>query len=156
MKPYPDANILVRLYLDPDGSGAGFELTQSAQARASWPFPVTTLLRLEVINAFRQMVFAARQAAGQFRVTRESADAAVASFEADLAAARFLRPTLVSLEELEEQFDALSARHTPRHGFRTYDILHVASALVLGCDTFWSYDKKALKLASLEGLKTNL
>ena len=35
------------------------------------------------------------------------------------------------------------------------DILHVASALLLGCDTFWSFDVKALKLAKLEGLKTN-
>ena len=93
---------------------------------------------------------------GQLRVTPESAEIGLASFAADLAAAQFLRPALLSIEELEEQFDTLSARHTPRHGFRTYDILHVASALVLGCDTFWSYDKKALRLAALEGLRTNL
>ena len=30
-----------------------------------------------------------------------------------------------------------------------YDILHVSSALVLGCDTFWSFHTKAKKLAKL-------
>lgn len=32
------------------------------------------------------------------------------------------------------------------------DILHVAAALVLKCQSFWSFDKKACKLAKLEGL----
>jgi predicted nucleic acid-binding protein len=31
--------------------------------------------------------------------------------------------------------------------------MHVASALLLGCDTFWSFDAKAAQLAGLEGLK---
>jgi hypothetical protein len=38
-------------------------------------------------------------------------------------------------------------------GFRTYDLLHVLPALLLECDTFGSFDPKASKLASLEGLK---
>ncbi len=44
--------------------------------------------------------------------------------------------------------------YTASHGFRTYDLLHVSSALLLHCDVFWSFDPKANKLASLEGLKT--
>ncbi len=59
------------------------------------------------------------------------------------------------MANLKDVFDRLSYRHTAKHGFRTYDILHVASALLLGCDTFWSFDVKALKLAKLEGLTTN-
>src|SRR5688572_23997575 len=51
------------------------------------------------------------------------------------------------------QFEELALRHTAKHGFRTYDLIHVASALVLRCDTFWSFDPKASKLASLEGLR---
>jgi len=31
--------------------------------------------------------------------------------------------------------------------------LHVAQALLLGCDTFLSFDQKANKLAQFEGLK---
>jgi len=52
----------------------------------------------------------------------------------------------------ERQFQELSLRHTARHGFRTYDILHFSSALLLRCDTSWSFDPKASKLAKLEGL----
>ena len=43
-------------------------------------------------------------------------------------------------------------RHTAARGFRTCDLLHVAQALILGCDTFWSSDEKANTLAALEGL----
>jgi len=32
-------------------------------------------------------------------------------------------------------------------------LLHVSSALLLKCDSFWSFDPKASKLAALEGLK---
>jgi len=42
-----------------------------------------------------------------------------------------------------------------KHGFRTYDLLQVASALLLGCDTFWSFDGRARKLAKLEGMKVD-
>jgi hypothetical protein len=37
---------------------------------------------------------------------------------------------------VEKKFEELSLRRTTRHGFRTYDLLHVASALLLGCDIF--------------------
>ena len=52
------------------------------------------------------------------------------------------------------RFEDLVHRHTARHGFRTYDILHVATALTLGCENFWSFDERANKLAALEGLQT--
>jgi predicted nucleic acid-binding protein len=57
------------------------------------------------------------------------------------------------LAELQVQFEELALRHTASHGFRTYDLMHVASALLLKCDAFWSFDPKASRLASLEGLK---
>ena len=47
----------------------------------------------------------------------------------------------------------IARRHTARHGFRTYDLMHVASALLLGCRNFWSFDEKVRKLAALEGLQ---
>jgi predicted nucleic acid-binding protein len=57
------------------------------------------------------------------------------------------------MPDVEAQFEELALRHTAKHGFRTYDLLHVASALLLRCDTFWSFDPKASKLAALEGLR---
>ncbi|MBI5801855.1 MAG: hypothetical protein HZA92_14175 [Verrucomicrobia bacterium] len=54
---------------------------------------------------------------------------------------------------LERQVEELLLRHTSKHGFRSFDLLHVSQALLLGCDTFLSFDQKANKLAQLEGMK---
>jgi predicted nucleic acid-binding protein len=56
---------------------------------------------------------------------------------------------------VDAAFDSLVYRHTATLGFRTADIMHVASAMVLGCDTFWSFDARAKRLAGLVGLRTN-
>jgi predicted nucleic acid-binding protein len=85
----------------------------------------------------------------------EIAMLARAEVDEGLAIGDFLKWSPLPEDELDEAFDMLSFRHTAKHGFRTYDILHVSSALLLGCDTFWSFDVKARKLAKLEGLKTN-
>lgn len=154
MRAYVDANVLVRLYLNFDGSNEARDLTHGVEARKCWPLPATTLLCLEVNNALQRMAYEHR-GSGQWRISPEGAAAARGDFEEDLESGTVLRPITVSLEEIAPQFDALVTRHTAKHGFRTYDLLHVASALHLGCDTFWSFDAKALKLARLEGLKTN-
>ena len=80
---------------------------------------------------------------------------AEAEFTKELAIGVLVAERSLVMAKLKDVFDRLTYRHTAKHGFRTYDILHVASVLLLGCDTFWSFDVKALKLAKLEGLKTN-
>ncbi len=77
---------------------------------------------------------------------------AQAEFRGALATGEFVRPAQVPYSRLKQQFEDLALRHTAKHGFRAYDLLHVASALLLGCDTFWSFDLKARDLAVLEGL----
>lgn len=154
MKSYLDANFLVRLYLRINANDDPRRSLRGADVRAIAPFPVSTLCRLEVRNALQRMVFESRTG-GQGRVTPEGAAAAQGDFDEDLATGALLEPVRLTLEELEPQFEQLVGRYTAKHGFRTYDLLHVASALNLGCDTFWSFDDKALKLAKLEGLKTN-
>jgi predicted nucleic acid-binding protein len=37
---------------------------------------------------------------------------------------------------------------------RTLDSLHVASALLLKAERFWTFDERQAKLAKAEGLKT--
>jgi predicted nucleic acid-binding protein len=126
----------------------------NAQRAASQPLPVTWLHRLETINAFQLHAFAGK-ARGQTRVTPEQAAAAHANFRADLANLTFLRTAQLALPELEAQFEDLALRHTAKHGFRTYDLAHVSSALTLACDAFWSFDSKATRLAALEGLEVS-
>lgn len=47
----------------------------------------------------------------------------------------------------------LSWEHTPKLGTRMLDVLHVASALVLRCRSFVTYDDRQAALAETVGLR---
>jgi predicted nucleic acid-binding protein len=49
----------------------------------------------------------------------------------------------------------LAQQHGARLGIRTLDTLHVASALELKSDRFWTFDQRQAKLALAAGLKIN-
>ena len=88
-------------------------------------------------------------------MTPEAASVALREFTSHLESGTFLSRTPLTLHDIEPEFESLVARHTARDGFRTYDIIHVASALAMGCELFLSFDKKAKSLAKLVGLKTS-
>jgi predicted nucleic acid-binding protein len=48
----------------------------------------------------------------------------------------------------------LARRYAARLGLRTLDTLHVASALELKAQRFWTFDERQKKLARAAGLKT--
>jgi hypothetical protein len=153
MKPYADTNFIARLYLSLPGTIEAVETMRRLQDNNRESLPITWHHRLETINAFQLLVFASAQSPHQPRVTAEQAALALMTFRDDLSNPAFFQETPMPLAELERQFEELVLRHTAKHGFRTYDLLHVASALVLNCDTFWSFDAKTTKLAALEGLR---
>lgn len=152
MKPYADTNVLTRLYLNLPETPAAGALLRSAVEIAAERIPITWLHRAEFANAIEIHVFLGQQG-GHIRITREQAALAHALFADDRRAAQVCAVADISPDDLIPQVETLAARHTARHGFRTYDLMHVASALLLGCDTFWSFDAKAAHLAELEGLK---
>jgi len=56
----------------------------------------------------------------------------------------------------ENAFDVcadLARRYGPKLGIRTLESLHVASALELKADRFWTFDERQAKLAKAVGLK---
>lgn len=153
MKPYADSNFLVNLYL-PGAQNAEALKAILPAIKAGRRFPVIWLHRMEVSNAFEQRVFISRYG-GEVKVSVAAAASAQAQFREDCESDKgLLQKTVIPLAPLEKQFAEISLRHTGKHAFRTYDILHVASALFFGCDTFWSFDAKCCKLAKLEGMKT--
>ena len=113
--------------------------------------PITWLHRAEFCNAVELHVYWGRQG-GLPRVTPEQAAVAHSLFSDDLRWEVLFEEATLESDDLNIQLETLSLRHSARHGFRTYDLMHVASALLLGCDTFWSFDAKAVRLAKLEGL----
>ena len=50
---------------------------------------------------------------------------------------------------------SLARAHGSKLGMRTLDSLHVACALELKAEKFWTYDERQAKLAKTQGLKTS-
>jgi predicted nucleic acid-binding protein len=48
----------------------------------------------------------------------------------------------------------LARRHTSQIGMRTLDTLHVACALELKAERFWTFDERQGKLAKAQGMRT--
>lgn len=153
MNTYCDANALVKIYLTMPERPKAMAFLRDAPAKSVWPLPVTDLLRLETANAIERMVFESRTN-GQWRVTPEIAMVAHEEFSGGLSAATELQHIPLTLADIETEFASLTRRYTAKHGFRTYDIIHVASALKLKCRRFLSFDAKANALAKLVGLVT--
>jgi predicted nucleic acid-binding protein len=47
----------------------------------------------------------------------------------------------------------LARRHGPKLGMKTLDTLHIACALELKAERFWTFDERQAKLAKAEGLR---
>jgi predicted nucleic acid-binding protein len=152
MTPYADSNFYTRLYLELPESPEADRLLRDAQESEAPLLPLTWLHRVEVLNAFQLHVFQA-QDSGQSHISAKQATLAHDNFRNDIEKSDFLRRVTIPDTELEKKFEELSLRRAARYGFRTYDLLHVAFAILLGCDRFWSFDAKAVLLAKLEGLK---
>ena len=103
------------------------------------PFHLT-----ECFHAIAQQVFQGRISAGQ-------ADAACNDVKRDLTARLWLEAPV------PEQAFTISAdlgrRYGPKLGVRTLDSLHVACALELKAERFWTFDERQAKLARAQGLK---
>ena len=151
MKPYLDTNFLLRLYLDFEETEGALERIARLSGRTR-PFPITWLHEIEMANALELVVYQMRRGSGS-RLTPEMSAVALTGFDADVATGRGLARAVLPTDELTRAARQLSARHTAAGGYRAYDIIHVASALCLKCDAFWSFDAKASDLAKTEGLK---
>jgi predicted nucleic acid-binding protein len=149
MAAYCDTNFLLRLYSDlPE-----HDEVERLLARQSEPVPITWLHQVEVPNALQHMVLLARTGTS-IQMTPENALLGLTRFEDELSAGNRLLVSPLPTHDVVRQARELSLRHTAKHGFRAYDVLHVACALLLECDRFWSFDLRAGKLARIEGLRT--
>lgn len=105
---------------------------------------ITSLNEYELSNALR---FA------EFRKAISPGEAALywADFEADRASGR-LQAHVCNLADVMHEAKRISATHTLSGGHRGFDILHVASALVVKAERFLTFDGNQKKLAEAEGL----
>jgi predicted nucleic acid-binding protein len=104
---------------------------------------LTPFHRAEVNHAIFQQVFRARLTPAQARQSLQD-------FEEDctLGIWRQVGQPLTTLDTCT----ALARRHAATLGVRTLDSMHVAAALELKADCFWTFDDRQRQLAQAEGL----
>jgi predicted nucleic acid-binding protein len=114
--------------------------------RQTIPVSFTWLNQVEFRNALRLRVF-------RKEITPAQRDASLNNLLCDLKDG-ILLATDPSQPNVLLETERLSATYSERLGTRSLDILHVAMAVVLGCETFLSFDQRQIKLAKAAGLKT--
>jgi len=113
-------------------------------AHQSLPLPITWLHQLEFRNALRLRVF-------RREITQTQRDASINAMLED-SAAGVLAHVQPPLDDLVLETERLSTMHSETLGTRSLDILHVASALVLGASSFLTFDQRQCALAKAAGL----
>jgi predicted nucleic acid-binding protein len=147
MIAFPDTSFLCALYVQQDNSPAA----------AAYFRGMPEVLRVSglLLYEFRQSV--------RFQVwlnTRNNsksypkiiAEAALAKFQANMDAGA-LEVVTVDWPDVYRLAETLSTRHTMAGGHRSFDVLHVATALHLGAREFLTFDANQRKLAAAEKLK---
>ncbi len=138
MNVYADISFLASLYtLDAHSPEAARRMRAVRE-----PLISAALGELELVNALGLRLF-------RREITRSQADAS-AAFQHDVL------DGVISIHPVSsaayEKAVALSRKRTPTLGVRSLDLLHVACALTLDAERFWSFDTQQRKLAAAEGL----
>jgi predicted nucleic acid-binding protein len=138
---YADSSFLVSSYVD-DVHSPEADRRMSA-APSVW---ITPLNRSEIAHAIHQYVF-------RGKLSSSDAQRAWNDFQRDCRQGIW---TPINLpERLWETSILLAERHGPTLGVRTLDSLHVACALELKAQRFWTFDERQARLAEAVGLDTN-
>jgi predicted nucleic acid-binding protein len=140
LSSYADTSFLVSLYILDVNSVPAANFMRHVRL----PLLLTPLGELELAIALQLRVF-------RKELTPPEIKAASALFRKDLEAGILsLKPLSASTYERARQ---IARRRTAHLGTRTLDILHVAAALLLQADTFYTFDHDQRRLAKAEGLK---
>jgi predicted nucleic acid-binding protein len=136
---YLDTSALFSLYVpDPNAISAA-----AKASIASRPLLCSDFLQFEFNNALALRIFRRELSAPDVKSVLDQ-------FRKDLDTGTLRSaalPSTVFRQALE-----IASQYTPRHGSRSLDVLHVASALVLGANQFLSFDQRQTELASSVGL----
>jgi predicted nucleic acid-binding protein len=122
---------------------ANSEKAVSHIQKAKLPILQTPFGQLELTNAISLRLFRRELTAAQVKASRSLVQRDI------LDGVLQIKPIPVNNFEKALQ---ISRRRTPRLGTRTLDILHVASALELKAEMFYTFDRNQARLARAEGL----
>ncbi|HWG59240.1 MAG TPA: type II toxin-antitoxin system VapC family toxin [Candidatus Acidoferrales bacterium] len=138
MSVYADTSFFVSLYL-PNEHSAEASRRMAAGPRV-W---LTPLHRAEWVHAVEQHVF-------RKEIPRSEAAAVSAEFDQDCAEGVWVQAYFP--DDAFAMCTDLARRYAARMGTRMLDSLHVAAALALKAEQFWTFDERQAKLAQAAGL----
>jgi predicted nucleic acid-binding protein len=138
---YADSSFIVSVYIaDAHSARADQRL---GRHRGLW---LTPLHRAEIVHAIEQNVF-------RGNISASDAQELHSAFEQDRRTGIWME-----IELPEKSFESavrLARAHVAAIGTRTLDTLHIASALELKAQHFWTFDDRQAKLARAAGLKVS-
>lgn len=140
MNVYADSSFVVSLYLRERQSNDAIQ--RMADRPRLW---LTPLHVAEWTLAVEQRVF-------RKDMSRREAERVYEAFERGRTAAIWTEVALP--ESALSRCVELAHRHVSHLGNRTLDTLHVACALELNAEQFWTFDDRQARLARAAGLKT--
>jgi predicted nucleic acid-binding protein len=150
MIAYPDCSFLCAVYRLQDNSVPATTYFQ----RLPEPLSVTSLLLYEFRQSvrFQNFLFASDRTRG---FGKSEGVKMLADLQSDLAAGivEIVSADWPGVHALAER---LSAQHTTIAGNRSFDILHVATALHFGAREFLTFNERQAALARAEGLRVSL
>ncbi len=139
MSAYADTSFLFSLYVADSNSSKALSLVKSAPL----PWLATPFCEFELENAICLL---------QFRrgLNQSDVKTSLAAFRNDIANSVFTVKSFSA--EILHRASLISTRRTASLGCRALDVLHVASAVMLGAEEFYTFDERQAKLARAEGL----
>ena len=140
MKLYIDSSVLVKLYYpEPESKQFAEWIIKQKQ-----PILFTQFHELEMVNAFALKVF-------RKEISEESFNAFQEIIKKDKGAG-ILEVINPDWSEVLQEAIKISKRNSSVIGTRSLDIIHIASADILNCDTFLTNDNRQLSAALAIGL----
>lgn len=141
MKCYADTGLLLSLYLPETTT----DVAIAAVSGLSEALPILPLGLLELRNALNFAI-------NRKQITVVERNAIWSKVQLQIRSGFFvlLSP---SSTELHDKARELSDLHTAKYATRSLDLLHVAAALLMGAETFLSFDQRQRKVAEAQGLQ---
>ena len=137
---YVDTSVIVKLYVKEKHSlDASNWLKENNEA-----IPLTVFHELEFNNAINLKEF-------RGEIARDKTRLIMARFAEHESKGIYYRPQISWADTFKYAVD-LSRKHSRKTGSRALDILHVASALSIKADRFFTFDERQSKLVSLAGI----
>lgn len=116
--------------------------------KQSQSLSITKFNQFELLNAFRFAKFCKL-------IDEESREVYQSSFQSAINAGRLMLKSC-NLADVLDEAERISNAYTSSAGHRSFDILHVAAALVMQADIFLTFDKNQKKMAVKENLTVPL